>query len=38
MKTAAATDLPADWQGYFDDFTLSKGRALSPRTLHGLHF
>ncbi len=27
------TPLPADWEGYWTDYTLLKGRSLSPRTL-----
>jgi site-specific recombinase XerD len=27
------TKLPADWQGYIDDWMLAKGRSLSPRTV-----
>jgi len=31
--TANGPPLPADWEGYWTDYTLLKGRSLSPRTL-----
>lgn len=31
------TTLPADWEGYWTDFNLLKGRSLSPRTMENYH-